>query len=66
MSEETELGETVQNLIRWCNVSTKVVLRTKLLTGEFIKCKNFFLQKITYLKMFKKIPKKQVLMVGHL
>ena len=36
MSEATELGEIVQNLTKWCNESTKVTSRTKLLTKHFI------------------------------
>ena len=36
MSKATELGETVQKLTRWCNVSTKVISGNKLLTRDFI------------------------------
>ena len=40
VSDTIEMGETVQSLTRWCNVSTKVILRTKLLTRDFINHKN--------------------------
>ena len=45
IGEATELGETVQNFTKWCNLSTKVISKTKLLTRGSLNHKNSFLQK---------------------
>ena len=34
MGKATELGKTVQNFTKWCNVSTKVISKTKLLMRD--------------------------------
>ena len=34
MGKATKLGKTVQNFTKWCNVSTKVISKTKLLMRD--------------------------------
>ena len=45
MGEATEFSEIIKNLTKWCNVSTNVISKTKLLTRDFINHKNQSLQK---------------------
>ena len=40
MDEVAELAETIQNLTKWCNISSKVILKTKLLMRDFMNRKN--------------------------